>query len=187
MGGRREFLKKTAMITVAGLGRVAEGVGAVSSRSGSSRAGGPVSIGELLDREKMQPTGPFYEATIPDTLDLADRAKLSVRNLTHTMDPDDWYFVYQGINFGPKSPGPDPRSRMSLLTPKNARALPWMRTMCGSAEGLDREYEMMKTLLSCVHDNGLLYCPADSAGGRKTLRIRSSMDFWPWRVKLTMR
>jgi hypothetical protein len=35
--------------------------------------------------------------------------------------------------------------------------------MCGSDEGLDREYGMMKTMLSNVHDDGLLYCPADSS------------------------
>src|SRR5207244_4675838 len=161
MEDRREFLKKTAMISAAGLVRVPDSIGAVFSRSGSSRAAGPLKSEDVLDKEKLKPAGLFYEATIPDTLDLAERARLSVRNLTHSMDPDNWYFVFQGIRFGAKSPGPDPRSAYFLITPKNIRALPWMRTMCGSEEGLDREYGLMKTLLSNIHDDGLLYCMGD--------------------------
>ena len=42
MEDRRHFLKKTAMITAAGLGRVAEGRGSVSSRGEFSRAAVPV-------------------------------------------------------------------------------------------------------------------------------------------------
>jgi len=164
MEDRRQFLKKTAMITAASLCRVVAGVGTVSSLSRSDRVGGRLRSEDVLDKEKMKPTGRFYEATIPDTLDLAERARLSVRNLTHSMDPDNWYYVFQGIKFGPKSPSPALTSPLFLLTPKNARALPWMRTMCGSEEGLDREYGMMKTMLSNVHDDGLLHCPGDSPG-----------------------
>ena len=103
MEARREFLKKTAMITAAGLGRVTKGVG-----GGSGNGGGPVKSEGALDKEKLKPAGTFYEATIPDTLDLAERARLSVRNLTHSMDPDNWYYVFQGISFRPKSPGLTP-------------------------------------------------------------------------------
>ena len=164
MENRRNFLKKTAMITAAGLGRVANGLGAAFPRSGSSGARGPLKSEDVLDKEKLKPAGTFYEATIPDTLDLAERARLSVRNLTHSMDADNWYYVYEGVNFGPKSPGPVPASRLFLLNPKNARALPMMRTVCGSDEGLDREYGLMRTMLNNVHEDGLLYCPGDFGG-----------------------
>ena len=33
--------------------------------------------------------------------------------------------------------------------------------MCGSEECLDREYGMMKTMLSNVREDGLLYYPID--------------------------
>jgi hypothetical protein len=41
---------------------------------------------------------------------------------------------------------------------KNLRALPWMRTMCGSNEYLDRQYGMMRALLRNIED-GQLYFP----------------------------
>jgi hypothetical protein len=164
MEDRRQFLKKTTTITIAGLGKVTGSAGALSAHRASNRTG---ELAKVLDAEKLKPRGRFYQAVVPDTLDLAERAKLSVRNLTHSVDPEDWYFVYQAINFGPKSPGPDPRSRMSCITPKNARALPWVRTMCGSDEGLEQEYGTMKTLLSCIHEDGLQYCPAESGGAPK--------------------
>ena len=37
----------------------------------------------------------------------------------------------------------------------------WMRTMCGSEEFLDRQYGMMKAMLSNVREDGLLYYPID--------------------------
>ena len=45
------------------------------------------------------------------------------------------------------------------ITVKNARALPWMRTMCGSDLRLDRDYGMLKVLLSNIDEDGLMYFP----------------------------
>ena len=39
--------------------------------------------------------------------------------------------------------------------------------MCGSEEGLNRENGMLKTMLSCVLDDGRLYCPGDFGGTPK--------------------
>ena len=36
----------------------------------------------VLDKEKMRPKGQRYEAIVPNTLDLAERAKLSINALT---------------------------------------------------------------------------------------------------------
>jgi hypothetical protein len=125
-------------------------------------------VEDVLDQEKMSPRGRFYEARVPDTLDLSERARFSVNNLTHNVDPKDFYYVYQVINFGPKSQGPNRDSRTWDLTPKNARALPWMRTMCGSEEGLDRQYGMMKAMLSNVREDGLMYFPVDGMTPKDT-------------------
>jgi len=37
-----------------------------------------------------------YEATVPDTLDLAEQARLSLKRLDRNMDPNQFYGVYQG-------------------------------------------------------------------------------------------
>lgn len=119
------------------------------------------SIDQVLKKDTLRVPGKFYQATVPDTLDLAERARLSVINLTHNVDPNDYYYVYQTINFGPKSAGFDPSARTFDITPKNARALPWMRTMCGSDKYLDQEYGIMKALLSNIRPDGLMYYPTD--------------------------
>ena len=66
MENRREFLKKTALMTTAGLGTAGHGFPASIGRAGSS-----MRPEEVLDQQKMKPREFFYEATLPDTLDLA--------------------------------------------------------------------------------------------------------------------
>ena len=43
--------------------------------------------------------GERYEATVPDTLDLADRAALALNGLGGTIDPDGDYQMYGEICF----------------------------------------------------------------------------------------
>ena len=75
---------------------------------------------DVLNLEAMRPRGQWYEATVPDTLDLTERAKLSINVLTNSMDPERYYGV-QGISLKtiPK------RSYGTWnMTPKNSRTLP---------------------------------------------------------------
>ena len=157
---RRDFLK-TAAVTAASWAAATEPL--ALARAGSLPEGGhpPLPVDAVLVKSRMKVRGQSYEAVTPDTLDLADRARLSLNNLTHNVDPNDWYYVYQVINFGPRSAGPDPGSRTLDLTGKNLRALPWMRTMCGGDEFLDEEYGMMRAMLSNVREDGLLYYPVE--------------------------
>ena len=39
----------------------------------------------IVTPKDIQPKGTFYEATVPDTLDLAERAKLSINVLTELL------------------------------------------------------------------------------------------------------
>src|SRR5262249_38880122 len=95
---------------------------------------------------------------VPDTHDLAARGRLALSFLTHNVDPDYSYYNYQVVSFGPKDPGPVADSRQMDIVGKNLRAIPWMRTICGGDEYLDREYGMMSAVLSSI-DNGMLYFP----------------------------
>jgi hypothetical protein len=120
---------------------------------------------ELVDQSRIKPRGHFFQATVPDTLDLAERARLCINVLTQNMEPTQHYGVYQAFKFG--------RSPFQLagltwnLPGKNARALPLLRTMCGSDFNLDVEYKLMKELLSNVDGEGMIYCPIDSDGAPK--------------------
>jgi hypothetical protein len=132
-----------------------------ASSPSSERAVPALRAEDVLDQRRMMPRGNSYEAVIPDTLDLAHRARLSVNNLTHNVDPDDYYYVFQAFNFSEKSKGLSYPDRTLDITAKNLRALPWMRTMSGSGQSLDRQLAMMKTMLSLVGRDGLIYYPTE--------------------------
>lgn len=178
MPTRRGFLRGAVVVTTATAGAMANRMAMGSSpnqgdaASSAGVATAPTSRPTALptglpDINSLKPAGRFYDATIPDTFDLAERAMFSVNNLTHNVDPNDYYYNYQSIRFGAKDPGPVLQSRTWNITPKNMRALPWMRTMCGSDEFLDRQAGMIAALLSNVREDGLLYYPADSDGPAK--------------------
>jgi len=145
MRTRRQFLTDTA-ITAA--------VGWVGMKGASA-----ADMGVKVQPQAFGPRGSKYEAVIPDTLELADRAELSVNNLTHNVDPDDYYYVFQGFSFAPDSKGLSLQDRTLDITGKNLRTLPLLRTVCGSTQGLDIQSGMMKTMLKAVADDGLLYYP----------------------------
>src|ERR1700724_3449295 len=46
---------------------------------------------DAITADMLQPRGNYYEATVPDTLDLAERAKLSVHGLTSFLDAEHNY------------------------------------------------------------------------------------------------
>jgi len=106
-------------------------------------------------------SGPYagerYEATVPDTLDLAHRAELALRGIARTTDPDDECMMWFHVHWNSNPPymihvGPDVE-----CTPKFFDALPQLRLACGSREFLDIEAGMDKTLLSYLNKDDGLY------------------------------
>ena len=101
--------------------------------------------------------GERYQAEVPDTLDLADRAALALNGIGGTTDPDGDYQVYCEICCTTNPPfllhgGSD------VGTPKYALSLPLMRVACGSDRYLDIEQGMLDTLVDWIsEDDGLLY------------------------------
>jgi hypothetical protein len=158
MGHRRDFLKET-IATAAGLGVLAGRGHSADFLRGAGEAAG-LALPDVLQAEAMKPRGHTYETTVPDTFELAERARMAVTALTHLVVPETWYYDVQGVDFGPNGHPPQPKGGFDL-TPKFARSLPWMRTMSGSDEFLDRQYGMMKAMLSNVRQDGLLYYPID--------------------------
>ena len=164
MRNRRQFLKRAMGMAAAGLGG---SLGLAPGALVAARGGALARPEDVLSIEKLKPRGEFHEAVVPDTLDLAERARLSVGNLTHNVDPANHYFNWQLINFGPTVTGSRLVFNNLVITAKNARALPWLRTMSGSEQSLDREYGMMKAMMDSVREDGLMYQPADSIDQQK--------------------
>lgn len=106
------------------------------------------------------PKGKFYEATVPDTLDLADRAALAINCLTGALDPDYGYELYFVARFNANPPFMHHEaSGLPTNNPKFAESLPMMRLMSGSAQNLDLERRMMERTLALIADDGLYYAP----------------------------
>ena len=97
--------------------------------------------------------GRRYPAEVPDTLDLAERARLAIPALTRHLNPEADYGV-----------GDDAGSL--YLAAKFAEALPMLRAMCGADVDLDVERAMMASLVSLIDDDGLLYTPPNTPARR---------------------
>jgi hypothetical protein len=128
--------------------------------------GPPLDVAEVVTKEAMMPKGFRYKATVPDTLDLAEQARLSINALIGNMDPQQHYGVYQSFSLRRANPA-HPSAITWNITVKNARTLPTLRVMNGDTFGLDAEYGMLRALLSQVRDDGLMYYPFDGQGPPK--------------------
>jgi len=105
--------------------------------------------------------GEPYTATVPDTLDLAEHARLAINALTGHLEPERHYAVYQSFTF-------DKEPKLGGLTwnlpAKDARVLPLLRAMTGSAQNLDIERGLMDALLAQIGEDGLAYSPISDGG-----------------------
>jgi hypothetical protein len=131
----------------------------------STRVDALPDISKTLVLDALKVKGKTYNARVPDTLDLVDRANLSINVLTQNVEPDTFYGVYQGLRFNKL---PIEKSALTWnITPKNARTLPCLRIISGSDCNLDVEYAMMKDLLAQIDPDGKLYYPFDGGGPPK--------------------
>jgi hypothetical protein len=102
--------------------------------------------------------------TVPDTLDLADRARLAINGLTSAVDSDDHYNMYFLVRWTAK---PAYLLHMDIgdflcCQPKWLESLPLMRVMSGSDQNLDTERKMMQAILDLTDpEDGLFYLPVE--------------------------
>jgi len=116
---------------------------------------------DLLDSATMKPAGTWQTVTVPATLDLAQRAVLAVNVLTASLQPQQAYAVTQAFRFDTQPPFDASPNWMPM---KFVRALPLMRTMCGSLSNLEIEQAAMNAILQQVATDGQLYFPIAADG-----------------------
>ncbi len=103
-------------------------------------------------------TGKRYEATIPDTLDLADRAKLALNGLGGVLDPERDHLMHFFVRYNTQPPYMYHWAYDYENVPKFAESFPLMRAMCGSDLYLEREHKMMSAMVDWLSpDDGLYY------------------------------
>ena len=102
--------------------------------------------------------GERYEAVIPDTLDLQERARLVIHALTEATDPLADYEPYYIINFCSNPPSMKHNCWFHVF-PKYLEAVVLMRLISGSEQNLDVERRWMEVALKSQAEDGLIYTP----------------------------
>ncbi len=105
--------------------------------------------------------GEYYDAQVPATLDLAERARLCVNALTETTDPAYDDEVYWIVDLLAREPGMY-HTVDDHVQAKFFQALPLDRTACGSAQNIDVEHRLMQMYLKMQGPDGLTYIPIKS-------------------------
>jgi len=103
---------------------------------------------KAINIEKLRPHGQYYQATVPDTLDLAERARLSVHGLTSFLNPGANYAPYGHTYFNANPPYMSDMPGGPPNWGKIAESLIMARLMCGSDENLDIEEKTLGGMLA---------------------------------------
>jgi len=101
--------------------------------------------------------GERYEAMAPDTLDIAERARLALNALTEATDPQADYEVYPILVF--RSNPPHMFHNSWPIQPKFMEAASMMRLITGSDRNLHVDHAWMQVALKCMGPDGLIYTP----------------------------
>ena len=102
--------------------------------------------------------GERYQAEVPDTLDLAERARLGLNVLTGVLDPDMRYEEFFHIHLGSSPPymSREPSGRPTGDC-KILESLVYMRLMTGSHVREEAEQGLMRGVLEDIAKDGLYY------------------------------
>ena len=112
----------------------------------------------MAELSELTIEGERYEATVPDTLDLSDRAELALNGLGGTTDPERDYQMYWEAQFRVRPPYLRHRSCDPTNTPKMAESYPMMRLMSGTDTYVEAQRGMMAGILRDISpDDGLYY------------------------------
>ena len=109
---------------------------------------------------KFGADGKRYRVSAPDTLDLAERARLSVNNLTGMIDKNNNFEPYHTADF---TSDPPYMNHMTggCCTPKVMESLLMTRLMSGSEQDIAAETGMWEWVLDSIDENGLWWLKSE--------------------------
>ena len=113
---------------------------------------------EIPEFEVPAYEGTRYEALVPDTLDLQERAALAVNVLTRATDPDADYEQYFGVRFRHNPPMMQ-HNYSDQCQNKFMEALPLMRINTGSDLNSEVDRRWMEAALHRLGPDGIAYTP----------------------------
>jgi hypothetical protein len=153
---RRAFLRQAATSSLGAYGILAAHSLFATTPASQSH---PVYIRENIPSIPYPPhRGSWYDDQAPDTLDLAEMAKLLVNGLSGPNDPGADYEQYFGPNLGSNPPvmGHDWSDQCQM---RSMKALPLMRHISGSDLNHDIDQAWMNVVLKSIGPDGLYYMP----------------------------
>ncbi len=109
--------------------------------------------------------GSYYKATVPDTLDLAEHARLGINHLTSIISEKENCEMYWRGDFGKADMWAWPGhlwfqvSPLAACQPKAMEALAMERLMSGSQQNLELEAKMLQEMASHLGEDGIFYIP----------------------------
>jgi len=95
---------------------------------------------------------------VPDTFDIAERARLVQYNMTHAVDPQQDYQIYFGVELG-RNPPLMTHGSSDLCQRKFLLALPLMRLITGSEELMEVDHTWLEVVFKQLGPDGLAYLP----------------------------
>ncbi len=104
-----------------------------------------------------------WQAQVPDTLDLAERARFGVNALTGVIDPTRGFQPHQCMQpyRNPPVLSPEPGGYLfdagNEMWGKHAEALLEMRLASGSTQALDHDVKSLRGMTACIGEDGLFY------------------------------
>ena len=112
--------------------------------------------------------GEFWQASVPDTLDLAERMALAVNALTGVWNPDERWSLAFKLDFSRRPPVSVTNHLTDAylnIPPKFIEALVLCRLASGSDLNLGVDEGVIGSQLSLLGEDGLTYCPNDALPG----------------------
>lgn len=103
--------------------------------------------------------GSYYAAEAPDTLDLAERARLGLNHFLDIMRDEYDYEMPLTIDFPSPVTLQMHGNSLGGCQPKAMEAMAFLRLMTGSKEGLAREAKMLEMMVSMFGKDGLHWVP----------------------------
>jgi len=108
--------------------------------------------------------GEVYEAEVPDTLELGNRAALALNGITRMLNPEYSYAQYTYADLRHNPPYMAMEAGITNLNPKWIEALPLLRIMSGSVQNSDIDHLMIEGVFENTGIDGLTYQPPDHPG-----------------------
>ena len=123
-----------------------------------------------------------YTATVPDTLDLAERARIAVNALTEIIAENPTHQPYQKSDYyrNPQVFSNEPGGYVfqdgNEMWGKAAEALLEMRLMSGSQQGAHLDEKTFNGMVNCIEGDNLFYSYASKVEGDRLVEMEDFAD-----------